>query len=299
MATVVNGERIHPGEIEAEVDRLRPQYKAYVEANDESGESGEEQLREWATENVVERALVRQAARDLDVEIPPDDVDQAFEEMKDRLSDEADEADVKSDIELQMRVDRLMAQGVEAVPEPTDEELRAFYEEHAEELRSPEQVRASHIVKNIDGFTDHKKAYEAVLNLKMRIEGGEKFEDLAREHSDCPENAGFLGTFPRGQMVPEFEEVIFQMQPGEVSDVFLTQFGYHIAKLHERIPAQPVPLEQVREQIAEHLTDQRRGGAVEAFVDSLKAEAAIEDVPDEPAEAPESGDAAEPAEPSE
>jgi parvulin-like peptidyl-prolyl isomerase len=118
----------------------------------------------------------------------------------------------------------------------------------------------------------------------MRIAGGEKLEDLAREHSDCPENGGYLGTFPRGQMVREFEEVVFAMQPGEVSDVFLTQFGYHVAKLHERIEPQQVPFEEVRDRIAEHLREQRRTAAVEAFVDSLKAKATIEEAPDEPAE---------------
>ncbi len=280
MAWLVNGERVAPAEIDAEFERLKPHYDEYVRANDGDGQAGDEQLRGWARENVVERTVILQAARQMDVEIPQDEIDAAYEEVKDRAGDVSAE-EVKADIELQMRVDRLMEEGVEEVPEPTEEELREFYEAHKEELVTPEQVHASHIVKNVDGFTDRKAAYEAILDVKMELAGGASFEQLAVRHSDCPENAGDLGTFGRGQMVGEFEDVIFAMKPGEVSDVFLTQFGYHIAKLHERVESRTIPLEEVRGAVADEVLKRKRGEAVEAFVDSLKAKAVIEEAADE------------------
>jgi parvulin-like peptidyl-prolyl isomerase len=71
------------------------------------------------------------------------------------------------------------------------------------------------------------------------------------------------------------------MQPGEVSDVFLTQFGYHIAKLHERVESRTIPLEEVRDAVADEVLKRKRAEAVEAFVDSLKANAVIEEAADE------------------
>ncbi|MGB2821548.1 MAG: peptidylprolyl isomerase [Phycisphaerae bacterium] len=280
MAWLVNGEKIDAAGIDAEFERLKPHYDEYVRANDPDGESSDEQLREWARENVIERAVVLHAARRMDVEVPREEIDAAYEEVKDRAGDVPAE-EVKADIELQMRVDRLMKEGVGEAAEPTEEELREFYEAHREELTTPEQVHASHIVKHVDGFTDKKAAYEAILDVKMELAGGASFEQLAARHSDCPESAGDLGTFGRGQMVQQFEDVVFSMKPGEVSDVFLTQFGYHVAKLHERIESRTIPLEEVRDAIADEVLKRKRAGAVEEFVDSLKAKAVIEEVADE------------------
>lgn len=80
---------------------------------------------------------------------------------------------------------------------------------------------------------------DQALDLKKQIESGDaKFEDLAREHSKCPSGSrsgGDLGTFGRGQMVREFDEVVFSDLPiGQVSDVVKTQFGYHILEVTAR-----------------------------------------------------------------
>ena len=291
MALTVNGEKVNGAEVEAEFQRLLPHYEQYVRSNDPEGEGNDEQLREWARENVVERMVVLQAAKDLDAEVPQEQIDEAYEQVKERAGDTPVD-EVKADIELQMRVDKLMEQGVADVADPSDEELQEFYDAHQDQLTTPEQVHASHIVKHINGYTDKKAAYEQILEVKMELEGGAEFGALAAKHSDCPDTAGDLGTFGPGQMVPEFEDVVFAMKPGEISDIILTQFGYHIIKLHERIDSRVVPLEEVREHIVQELTQRKRSEAVEVFVDSLKEKAVIEETADEPeADAP-----AEPAE---
>ncbi len=279
MATVVNGERIDSAEIEAEFERLRPHYEMHVR-EEEDGEPDLDRLREWAKENVVERAVVRQAAREMDADIPAEEVEKAFEEVKDRIGD-ADPEEVKADLELRLRIDRLLQENVADVPEPTEDELREQYDRHRDEFITPEMVRASHIVKHVDHPGQKKQAYEDIVALKMRLVGGEEFDELAGEDSDCPERAGDLGFFPRGQMVQEFEDVVFGMNVGEVSDVFETQFGYHIAKVYERRAARTAPFAQVKDDLARQLAEQRRQEAVEAFVDSLKEKATIEEVQDE------------------
>ncbi len=272
MAIAVNGQRIEQAEIDAEVEALRPHYEQYVQGQGEPG-----QLEQWARENLIERAIVRQAARAMDVRIPAEEIDAIYEQTRDQAGDTPAEQ-VKADIELQMRINHLMAQGVQDVPAPTQEELRADYEEKADQFMAPELVHASHIVKHVDGRTDKKTAYEAILSIQMELAGGASFEELANRGSDCPGQGGDLGWFPRGQMVEEFEDVVFNMQPGEVSDIFLSQFGYHIVKVLERRESQPLPFEQVHDHLADELLRQRQGEAVDAFVDKLKESATIEDV---------------------
>lgn len=77
---------------------------------------------------------------------------------------------------------------------------------------------------------------EKALELKQQIAGGAAFEDLAKEHSTCPsgKQGGNLGTFGPGQMVKEFDTVVFNEAVGEVHGPVKTQFGYHLLEITER-----------------------------------------------------------------
>ncbi len=111
--------------------------------------------------------------------------------------------------------------------------------------------------------------------LKLVKDGGD-FAALARQHSDDPSknNGGDLGFFPAGQMVPAFDEAIFAMQPGAISDVVKTQFGYHIIRLEEIKPAATQTLAEATEKItgilqrkeAESLAFQVANDAYEAII---------------------------------
>ena len=274
MTMIVNGQKVAPDEIDNEIERLRPHYEEYAAGAEGAGE---DQLREWARENVIERTLMMAAAREALAEIPQADIDAAYNEIKDRAGDE-DPAAVKADIEQQMRLERLMDEAAKDVKPPTDKEQREFYEQHPEQLTMPEQVRASHIVKHVGDQVDRKTAFEAILMVKMELDSGSGFEELATKHSDCPENAGDLGYFARGQMVQEFEDVAFGMEVGQVSDIFQTSYGYHICRIVDRKPAAVVPFDEVTDDIEKEILRQRRDKAIEDFVDLLKSKATIEKV---------------------
>lgn len=79
---------------------------------------------------------------------------------------------------------------------------------------------------------------EECLDLKTKIEGGADFADMARQHSSCPSKAqgGALGEFGPGQMVPEFDTVVFNAAVGEVHGPVKTQFGYHLLEITSRTP---------------------------------------------------------------
>ena len=138
-------------------------------------------------------------------------------------------------------------------------------------------VRASHIVMHHKVDVEDKNIKEKMQQILKELRDGADFDDMARKHSDCPENGGDLGYFGRGKMVAEFEDVVFAMEPGQISDVFKTEFGYHIATVTDKKPPMPCPLEHVRELIVRELTEQARQKAIEKFIDAQKAKAVIED----------------------
>ena len=77
---------------------------------------------------------------------------------------------------------------------------------------------------------------EACESLKTQIEAGADFAEIAREHSQCPssEKGGELGEFSPGQMVPEFDEVVFRDEVGKVHGPIQTQFGFHLVEITSR-----------------------------------------------------------------
>ncbi len=80
------------------------------------------------------------------------------------------------------------------------------------------------------------KSEEACNDLKTKIEAGADFGDMAKQHSDCPsgKDGGSLGEFSPGQMVPEFDEVVFKEDIGKVHGPIKTQFGFHLIEITSR-----------------------------------------------------------------
>ena len=92
-----------------------------------------------------------------------------------------------------------------------------------------DQVTASHILISTDG-KDKETAKAEIDALHAEITDGADFAEIARSKSDCPSGGrgGDLGPFGRGMMVPEFEKAAFDLEPGALSDVVETDFGYHL-----------------------------------------------------------------------
>ncbi|OPZ16122.1 MAG: Foldase protein PrsA 1 precursor [candidate division BRC1 bacterium ADurb.BinA364] len=116
--------------------------------------------------------------------------------------------------------------------------------------------------------------------LREELAKGADFAQAAARNSDCPDNGGDLGYFPRGQMVPEFENVVFSLKRGQISEVFRTEFGLHIATVTDKRPARPYEFEQVKDTIRRELRGGLRQKAIEDFIDAERAKARIEERPD-------------------
>jgi parvulin-like peptidyl-prolyl isomerase len=275
MAFTVNGELVEDSAIRAESSALRPQYESAVQGMDPI--EAEMQLRDWSRENVIERVLLRQEAASDPEPIAIEAIEETLRSIQSRTRE--GEEELRKDIEIRMRVDRLLAKTTSKISPPKHKEVTEYYRKNKEQFRRPELVRAGHIIKNVDESADEATALAAIRKVQEELKAGANFEELADRSSDCAGNRGELGWIPRGQMVQEFEDVIFSLQENQVSDIFRTVFGFHIAKVYERKPEGLSDFDEVREAIEKSLHRQKQERAVENFLDRLRAKAVIQELP--------------------
>ncbi len=166
----------------------------------------------------------------------------------------------------------------------TEEDARAFYTKNEGRYKSPEQVRASHILikpDESDPNTDPNEADAAAKakaeQLLEEIKAGADFAELARANSACSSAAkgGDLEFFAKGRMVPPFEKAAFGLEVGQVSNVVKTRFGYHIIKVTDHKEATVTTFEQARDEIINRLTGEKQDEIAINYVKSLVEDANI------------------------
>lgn len=185
-------------------------------------------------------------------------------------------------IRQELSIDRLMSEGLETEP-VTDEDIEKFYSGNSEKFELPEAALARHILIRVPAGADvalREQARKKAADLLEKARGGSDFAALARDHSEdaTAGNGGDLGWFPRARTVKAFEDAAFSMEPGQISDVVETEFGFHIIKLDAKKSAAKVPLNEVKERVRLYIEDTRRREAGQKLLDRLHAEAKIERV---------------------
>jgi peptidyl-prolyl cis-trans isomerase C len=163
----------------------------------------------------------------------------------------------------------------------SDADAKKFYDDNKDKFKRGEQIRASHILCQVDPQAkaeEKKKAKEKAEGLLKQIKAGKDFAELAKTNSDCPskEQGGDLNFFGKGQMVPAFESAAFALKPGEVSDVVETQFGYHIIKVTEKKAAGETKFDEVKPRIVDYLKNEKIQKAINDYVTQLREKAKIE-----------------------
>lgn len=157
----------------------------------------------------------------------------------------------------------------------TEKDIKEFYDRFPQRFEKPGEVRARHILIRVDDETsdpEAKKKAEEVLELVKR---GEDFGELAKKLSQDPGSAGKggdLGWFPRGVMIKDFEETAFSLGKGELSGVVKTEFGYHIIKVDDKRPAEPMPIAEVSDKISEELSRRKGEDSIKEIMETLRRE---------------------------
>jgi len=206
-------------------------------------------------ENIlVEKLLLTKAKEDTLINITNDQVDRQVDATVQRFLMQGSEDEIltyfgfntmpefKQELRGIMRDQAYISEKQEMISrglDATPEEVRLFYEQYHSELPEiPEEVSLSHIVIYPEiSEENEQKVIDALKMHKKDIEEGSSFATKAILYSDDPgssSNGGLITNVKRGQMVPEFDAVVFNLQEGQISEPFKTDFGYHIAMLEKR-----------------------------------------------------------------
>ncbi|MDQ3486970.1 MAG: peptidylprolyl isomerase [Acidobacteriota bacterium] len=181
---------------------------------------------------------------------------------------------LRADIRKDLAINKMMEAELANAPTVTDADVKDFYDKNPDEFTG---VRASHILIKTEGLDEaaKKQARTAIDDVLKQAKAGTDFGELAKKHSSdgSAQQGGDLGFFTKGRMVPEFSNAAFKLQPGQISDVVETQFGYHIIKVTER---KDVPIAEVTEKIRGFLATKKRADQQQAFVASVKSKSKIE-----------------------
>ncbi|WP_077075727.1 peptidylprolyl isomerase [Aedoeadaptatus urinae] len=238
VAATVNGKDISIEDYEREYKMQAQQAMAQygedflTQKTQDGKQTMGEMMRQNTLDNLVRFEIYKQDAESKGIKISDKDVDAEFDKMvkmyggeeklqaalkENNLTEEKMKEYTKTNLLMQQYQEKMMKE-----MEPTEKELKKYYDDHKDEFKTAE---ASHILV---------KTKEEAEAIKKELDGGADFAKLAKEKSldtGSAQNGGSLGQFTPGQMVKEFDEKVFSMKPGEISDPVKTQFGYHIIKL--------------------------------------------------------------------
>ncbi len=285
MPLIVNGQPIDPTVIDQEFSSIKAHYEslAQVSCCERDGE-----FMGYAKENIIERVLLAQEAERLNEPVLKKEVDDALQSLMDQqggresfvahtgLSEEGEKL-LRRDLACRIRIDRLVDRICGLHPEPDEPALRRYYQEHIDDFRSEEEIRVSHIFKSLRKSENRDELYAGLLDIRRRAQAGEDFDALARETTDKDVEDIDLGYFRRGEHMDEFETIVFSMDTGEISPIFGTHWGFHLAKVTGRRPALAKPFEEVRDTVAQCIVEEHRKARLDAFLSELKQKAEITD----------------------
>lgn len=278
---VVNDKKIPMEEFEQNIDMVKSSY-------DEMGFRLEDhqldELKKIILDSLIEKELLLQESEARGIQIDPAVVEAEIDKIKNDFPDAAGFEQrieemgytldfLRSEIRSNMTIEALIEQELASKVTVSEEDIKSFYDANTEKFRTPERIRARHIL--IGNASGERTKIEEIRNS---IQNGADFQELAKEHSDCPsgQNGGDLGYFTRGQMVAPFEDAAFALEIGDVSDVVETRFGYHIIRLEDRQAEETKPLEDVRDTIAKEIRRQGVASRLQPYITSLKQKYTVE-----------------------
>lgn len=250
VAAIVGQEFILNSEVEQYVQNYVLQNKINVMSNPEKYKS----LKKEVLERLIEQKILITKADEDTITVTEREVDRYLEDQIRTLiaragSETALEAafqspmkkirrDLRAETENRLKIETLRRNKFAGV-KVSRREVEEFYVMYQDSLPVlNEMVDISHILKQIkSGESSRDAALTKITEVKNKVDAGEDFEELAKTYSEDPATAvrgGDLGFINRGDLVTEFEAVAFNLEPGEISDIVETQFGFHVIKMIEK-----------------------------------------------------------------
>jgi len=316
VAVTVNGKTIMESEVETRIEAQLQSITSRMGGNQKANpqqlqqlERYREMLKPQILDKMIEDLLLEHALKKEKVKVADADLDAVLEEMvqqtltgksltreqldsqlKSRGSSLQDSlAKIKADPEFikSVRMKKFIETGFAAESAVTEKDVKDHYQKNLKtQYSQPEMVRASHILASILDENRKPKSDEETAKAKEKIKEVQKelkkpgvdFAELAKKYSDCPSKnrGGDLNFFKRESMVAPFSAAAFSMEPGQISDIVETQFGYHIIKVTERKEAKSFSFEEVKDKIRLELKNRKLQQATQKCVSDLRKKAKIE-----------------------
>ena len=283
MAITVNGELVDQELVNQEFSQIKSWHEQRSQVS--CCERDDEFLSQ-AKENVIGRILLNQKAQVTIPDLTESEIDQALDQLKKDCGGEAefmaqagvlpDQMDqVRQQIALNGKVDKLVKQICQTDTEPSEAVLRQFYQDHLDLYTTETRLKAMHIYKSLRQTEDKEALFAECCRTREALVNGADFAATAKAFSDKPEEEVDLGWFKRGELMDEFEFVTFSMNVGEISPVFSSYHGFHIAKVTDKKPATAKPFEDVQDLLKEDLNHESNNKELKTYIEALRSEAEV------------------------
>jgi len=286
---VVNGDVITRGDLDRAVDFGKRQ------AMQQRKPLSPEQLaalEKDSLDKLIGIQLLYQASKKAGNKVDDKQVDEKFAEFRKRFPDEeafkkamaewhVTEADMKAELKKGMVTEAFVVKNFVDKTTVPEEKIKAYYDSNPQFFKQPEKVKASHILIKVDPKATEAEKAEAMKKIKKiqeQLKKGDDFAEVAKKSSEGPSapRGGDLGYFGRGQMVGPFEDTAFSLEPGKVSDVVRSPFGYHLIKVADKKPESIMPFETVKPRIEQYLKQEEVQKEIKKYIDNLRKEAKVE-----------------------
>lgn len=286
ILVIVNGETITQAELDVALEAVKDRLVKEAKGADISKQLAV--YRKQILDRMIEEKLILSDAKKRNAKIDDREVEDRLKEVKSKFpSEEAFDAVMKEENvslkELRQRyadqitITKMIDLEVRKKVVITPSEVLQYYEKHKNEFVNPEQAHVKNILIKVDADNDDEKAAALAEKIIGFLKAGESFDELALKYSKGPnaDRGGDLGYIKRGQMIKAIDDVIFNMNDGQLSDVVKTDLGYHIFKLEEKKPEAVLGLNDVKDGIDRMLYSEKAKGIYDSWVAELKKNAYI------------------------
>ena len=286
ILAVVNDDVITEGDLTAQLHAMLDE-----EDRRRADDGQTAQMRQAVLRRLIEERLLLQAAKSMEISVGSEEVLERLKEVqRDLGSPEAyaqmlqqahlTEEQLKQKLREQLLLQKAVDQHVRSAIRVSPSELTRATSSAGDNAGTPraEEVRAYHLLIRVTETRSAEHALELATHLSQQVLGGADFETVARRYSEDPnaDQGGLLEWVRPGQLLPELDEALFRLQPGEVSAPIRTPLGYHVVKVIERRAFSPEQAAESRDQFEQRLYREKFTQAMTKWLDELKANAYIE-----------------------